>query len=338
MKFESVWTRQLHQQINPNALILENYDLYTTERKSHLVKIDVRSGSEKWSVKIPDCWGYLSLFNSSLYYISQDSSLLSIDTITGKITSNRKVDCKFPHYIIPTNSTFITGGWRGYSDLTCYDLKTFEKIWTNPTKSSELRQFSIPYLLTDSLLFTADLTDNKIAIVDICNGKIKFEIELPKGLDCPDCHRSYQVIDRKITFMTGDGQILRLSDDFSRLERENLKVDCIWTTLPFQSGREIIFESKKGCYCLYDLDEQKVRWEKTIEHNFKTQIYACKLMPFYLIAGSLGQIMVINRDGEKIGHLKSERRITTPLLNIDDLLIYTNKSEIKVARFYEPLG
>jgi hypothetical protein len=43
--------------------------------------------------------------------------------------------------------------------------------------------------------------------------------------------------------------------------------------------------------------------------------------------------MVVNHDGEKIGSLKSEKRITTPLIKIDDLLIYTNKSEIKVVRF-----
>jgi hypothetical protein len=45
--------------------------------------------------------------------------------------------------------------------------------------------------------------------------------------------------------------------------------------------------------------------------------------------------MVVDRDGMKIGRLRSERRITTPLRNIDDLLIYTSTSEIKVVRFFE---
>ena len=107
--------------------------------------------------------------------------------------------------------------------------------------------------------------------------------------------------------------------------------------------REIIFENDRGCYCLYDLDKQKVQWERNIQHNFQhnfkqQQVYACKLTQnHYAIAGALGQIMVLNRDGEKSGHLKSERRITTPLRKIDDLLIYTSKSEIKVVRFRETM-
>jgi outer membrane protein assembly factor BamB len=336
MKFESVWTRQLHQQVNPRAFILDDLDLYTTERKSHLVKIDVRSGIQKWSVKIPDCWGWLSSFKSSLYYISQNSDLLAIDRITGEIICNRKINCKFPGYVVPTGSTFITGGWRGYSDLACYDLGTFEEIWSKHTQSNELIEFSIPCLLTDRLFFTANHTTHKIAIVDIHTGSIEFEIDLPKQLDCPDLQRSYQIVDGKVNFVTRVGKIFKLVDDFSRLDQEDLNVDNIFTTLPFLSGRAIIFESEKGCYCFYDRHKGKVLWERSIKHNLKHQIYACELIKnFYAIAGSLGQMMVVNRDGEKIGHLKSEKRITTPLIKIDDLLIYTNKSEIKVSRFHE---
>ena len=335
MRFKSVWTRQLHQQVNPKAFILEDRDLYTIERTNHLVKIDVLSGIQKWSIKVPDCWGYLTSFSSSLYYMSQHSDLLVIDRISGEIICDRKVDIADPGYVVPTGSTFITGGWRGYSNLTCYDLETFNKIWSKQTKSSQLIKFSIPYLLTDRLLFTANYTNLKIAIFDIRNGDLKFEIDLPTELDCPDCQRSYRVVDGKITFVAESGKIFRLSDDFSRLDLEDLQIENIHTTLPFVSGREIIFQSKNGCYCLYDLDKKKVQWEKKIGHNFQSQVYACKLtQDFYAIAGSLGQIMVVNRNGEQIGHLRSEKRITTPLLTIDDLLIYTNKSEIKVTRFY----
>jgi outer membrane protein assembly factor BamB len=333
MKFESVWARQLHQQVNPKAFILDNRDLYTIEKESRLVRIDILSGIQKWSVKIPDCWGYLASFGSSLYYLS-GYNLRVIDKITGEVTCDRKINVMCPGYVVPTGSTFITGGWRGYSNLACYDLETLEQMWSKPTQSSRLIKFSIPYLLTDRLLFTANHTTNKMAIIDVCNGETKFEIDLPTELDCPDCQRSYQVIDRQINFVTGSGKVFRLSDDFSRLEREDLAVDSILTTLPFFSDREIIFQSKNGCYCLYDLDEKKVQWEIKIGHNFTTQVYACKLtQDCHAIAGSLGQIMFVNRDGEKIGSLRSERRITTPLRKIDDLLIYTTKSEIKVARF-----
>jgi outer membrane protein assembly factor BamB len=336
MEFESVWTRQLHQQVNPKAFMLDDRDLYTIEKTSYLVKIDVLSGIQKWSVKIPDCWGYLASFGSNLYYLSQNSDLLVIDKITGEVTCNRKINVMLPGYVVPTGTTFITGGWRGYSNLACYDLETLEQMWSKPTQSSKLIKFSIPYLLTDRLLFTANHTTNKIAIIDLRNGETKFELDLPTELDCPDYQRSDRVIDRQITFVTGSGKVFRLSDDFSRLEREDLAVDSILTTLPFLSGREIIFQDKNGCYCLYDLDEKKVRWERKIGHNFTTQVYACKLtQDCYAIAGSLGQIMVVNRDGEKVGSLRSEKRITTPLLKIDDLLIYTNKSEIKVARFHD---
>lgn len=345
MKFESVWTRQLHQQVNPKAFIIDDLDLYTVERTSHLVKVDIRSGIQKWSIKVPDCWGWLTSFNASVYYLSQGNDLLVIDRITGEITCDRKINLRHPTgYVVPTSLAFITGGWRGYSDLACYDLETFQRVWSKATVSNKLTNFSIPYLLTEKLLFTIDCAKYKIAIVDINTGGTEFEIDLPKKIDYPDLGRSYQVIDGRINFVTGDGKIFRLSDDFSRLDREDLIVDNIVTTLPFLSGREIIFENERGCYCLYDLDEQKVQWERNIQHNFKhnfkhQQVYACKLTKnHYAIAGALGQIMVVNRDGKKVGNLKSEKRITTPLINIDDLLIYTSKSEIKVVRFSEPVG
>ncbi len=50
----------------------------------------------------------------------------------------------------------------------------------------------------------------------------------------------------------------------------------------------------------------------------------------FIVAGSLGQLKVISDRGNEVTKIKSEKRISTPIFAVNNLIIYGNKSEIKV--------
>jgi outer membrane protein assembly factor BamB len=332
MKVDFLWSRQLYQVVDSHSFIVDSGNIYTIERGNNLIKIDVLSGLQKWSIKVPIPSRWLSLHNEDLYYLSQYNDLLIIDTVTGEIKSCRKINLSFPGYIVPINSTFITGGWRGYSNLTCYDLATFEEIWSKDITAKEAIQFSIPLVL-NNLLFTVNHSTGEIKILSLNNGDVKFDFDLPDNLDCPDLGRSYQVIDGKVTFVTRDGRIYTLSDDFSHFSCEDLDIEYIATILPLFYKGNIMYEDNYGNYCLYNRDERKVKWTIKIENNVRIEMCACGLAEdFWAIAGSLGKVMILDSNGTRIAHV-AEKRITTPLTRINDLIVYTNKSEIKVIKF-----
>ena len=133
MKFEPVWNRSLHQVLNPKAFIVCGSDLYITEKKSYLTKIDIYSGDTKWSVKIPDSWGWLSSYKSNLYYMAQLGDLIAINKMTGKVEKTGQTNSFYPGYVVPSEKIIITGGWRGYTDIEGYDSITFKKKWSKST-------------------------------------------------------------------------------------------------------------------------------------------------------------------------------------------------------------
>lgn len=207
-------------------------------------------------------------------------------------------------------------------------------MWSKNISSSKLKQFSIPCLLNEALLLTVNHSAGKIEIIEFNSGKNKNELALPEHINCPDLGRSYQLVNDKVTFASENGKIYSLSEDFSHLDCETLSVDHMSTNLPFFEGDNIGFEDESGHFVFYSRSKNRILWKRKFENNLNFNMYACRLTAqYYLIAGSLGQLSVVNKDGKKFNYIKSERRITTQVTKINDFIIYANKSEVKVLRF-----
>ncbi len=336
MKFTPVWNRHLHQAINRNGLIVEERFIYVTERGQFLTKLEVLTGKELWTVKTGDAWGWLLRSESKLYYLTQSGTLLEVNIETAEISKISEEEFYYPGYIIRSKDFFITGGWRGYSDLVCYNSALSRKLWTKDTSSQSLIDFSIPYIIRNKLLFTVNHSSKRIIIYELISGELKAEMELPKNIGCPDLGRSYQIIDGRITFVSWDGKIYTLADDFRSLHCEDLNVDCVSTNLPLFDGENILFEDGNSNCILYRRSDSKILWQIKIENNFKTNIFACKLMnECYLVGGSTGQLSIVDEEGIRRRDIKSERRITTGISRINDLIVLCTKSDIKVLSFNE---
>lgn len=316
-------------------MIIDN-GLYVAEKTNKLSNIDIFSGDTKWSIKIPNTWGWLCSFRNNLYYLAQSGNLLIIDKATGLVINSGRIDSFYPGYVIPSEKVLISGGWRGYSDLSGYDSVSFKKLWSINTKNKDLQEISVPHLLNEELFLIVNHSIGKIEIIYIHSGKVKHEIDLPSELSCPDLDHSFQIIDNKIVFVSQSGEIHTLNDEFSSLHTESLDINYILTTLPYISNSNLVYEDAENNYCLYSISKHKVLWRQKMENNHNTRVRVCELAPeIYLLGGSLGQLKVIGRDGGRVGYIKSEKRISTPLTKISDLVVYGNKSEIKVIQMYE---
>ena len=102
------------------------------------------------------------------------------------------------------------------------------------------------------------------------------------------------------------------------------------------SGKNLIFVDNEHNYYLYDREINKILWRQKITRTSEAfEKYACQLdKNIFLIANSLGQVQVLNKSGEQIGKIKSEKRISTNISKIGNLIVYGNKSQIQAFRFY----
>jgi len=335
MEFEVCWRRSLHQAINPKAFLVCGDNLYLTERSSKLLKIDIVTGEVVWVVDVPNTWGWLSLLNDKLYYISREGLFTVINKKTGLVIDQGLLKSFYPGYLIPSSEVLISGGWRGYSNLTGYDANNHEIIWEKNTRSSELQNFSVPHLLNTKLLISVNHSLRKIEIINIEDGVTRNDIILPKGLDCPDLDKSFQLVNGKVTFLSKDGFIFELSDDYTKLYSEKINENKIVTSLPYFIKNKIIYEDNKGNYCLYDRAADKVLWRQPIAHNLQVAVHACEIVDdVYLLGGSLGQLIVMSKEERFDANIKSEMRITTKIFRVGDLILYGNKSEVVALRYY----
>lgn len=128
MQIEELWERNLHVAVNPNSLKVVGRAVYVTERKNKLSKINITSGETVWSQTVPNSWGWTSVSDDHVYYMSQGRGLLCFRVDSGELQWHRKFNGRFLGYIEASGDTLITGGWRGYSNLAAYDKSTGEQL------------------------------------------------------------------------------------------------------------------------------------------------------------------------------------------------------------------
>lgn len=332
MELECSWRRPLQQVVNNKAFLVLNGCIYAAEKKNKLSKIDIATGEAVWSATIPDTWGWLCHYETDIIYMTQSGNVLFFDDSTGDIKNQKKIRSFYPGYILPTSNALISGGWRGYSDLSGFEPGSFDLMWTKKTRNKSLQKFSVPSVIKGKLL-SINHSLQKLEIIDLCNGTTCHSITLPGNLSCPDLDKSYQIIDGKVTFVSSDALIHTLSDDFESFSSEKINDEKVATTLPFFSKSRIIYEDGKRNFCLYDRALKKVLWRKQISNNFTTKAYACELSDgIYLVGGSLGHLKVFSETGEEVAKIKSEKRITTNFIKVKDHILFGNKTEIVVLK------
>jgi len=257
MKFDLKWQRHLHFALNPKSVMIDGDSIYMTERVKKLSKIDAVSGETVWSNKITDGYGLLTTANGKLFYMSSGDGLCSFAKDTGELVSQQKFRFPYLGYVKVCGNTILTGGWRGYTDLCAYDLKTNKPMWSHNMKTGELQKFSYPSFLDENRIVTVNHSTNLIKLIDAQSGKILNESALPEGIHHVDAGHSYRVVENEITFLTERGELFKFNTkDFSQTVEE-IPLKSVQPNIPCYFKDEIILRDTKDSYCLWNRAEKK---------------------------------------------------------------------------------
>ena len=210
MKFDLKWQKQLHFALNPKSVLFDENNLYLTERRKKLSKVDVATGETVWSTTLKDGYGFISHSNDKLFYMSSGDGLCAFKKDTGELLSQQKFNFPYLGYVTVCENIILTGGWRGYTDLCAYELKTNKLIWSHNTKTRELQKFSLPSYLGNNRIVTVNHSTNLIKFIDVRSGKLLSESGLPEGLKHLDMGGSYRIIDNEVTFLTDKAKLFKL--------------------------------------------------------------------------------------------------------------------------------
>lgn len=333
MKFDLKWQRHLHFALNPKSVMIDGGSIYITERVKKLSKIDSVSGETVWSNKITDGYGFLTTANGKLFYMSSGDGLCSFAKDTGELLSQQKFRFPYFGYVKVCGNIILTGGWRGYTDLCAYDLKTNKLIWSHNMKTGELQKFSYPSFLDKNRIVTVNHSTNLIKLIDGQSGKTLNENTLPEGIRHVDTGHSYRVVANDITFLAKRGELFKFNTKDLSQSVEILPLKSVQPNTPCYFDDEIILRDTKETYCLWNRVEKRIVWRTPIEHNGWTDVIATKLSnEHYIIAGAQGAVKLVSRSGE-VSRMNSEKRVTTPLYLSDGCLYFGTKSEIKCFKY-----
>lgn len=333
MLVKPAWTRPLHQKVNDKAFVVEENFVYVAEKERYLTKIDLLSGNSVWSLRVSNSWGWLCIYRANLYYLEQSGRLLILQKDTGEVIKSHELKSAGSlGYIIPSDRVLITGGWRGYSDLQGYDPNTLDLLWTKKVADRVFSiDYSVPLIINDNLLLTVNHTARLIEAIELNSGIVKSSLSLPDGLQCPDLGRSFQVIGDRIIFTSTQGKLYLLNTNFQSLEVETLNTDSILTILPYFYNHKLIYEESHGNFVFYDRTNNQRLGRIRLANNYRIQVFATQLEnKIFIVGGSLGQLKIVDEAGSEIAKIKSDSRISTQFYTFQKLIIYGNKSEIRV--------
>ena len=336
MKFETRWQRNLHIAVNPKSVVVESEAIYVTERFSKLSKICVHTGQTIWSQTIPGTWGWTTIANDRVYYMAQIHGLYIFCAKSGKQIDKQNYNFPYNGYVKVSNNLIVTGGWRGHTNLTAISLITKKTLWSYPTKSAEIKEISVPYFLDKGRLLIVNHSTNYILIINTRTGKLIKKVMIPDGIKSVDLGRPYCVLNNQLAFLSSRGKLYLLDIKSLSFTVENLPLSTNHTNLPYFFSDKMVFRDSEHTYSLFDRSQNKILRKIPIAHNTWTEVIAAEITDDrFVIAGSYGTMKVVSRTGETLQSLPSEKRITTPLHNIDGHLIYGTKGSLKSLKYQD---
>lgn len=334
MNVEINWRHNVH--IRPSIISIHNNKIISTERGNYLCKIDQITGKSLWEIRVNSSYGWISTFDNTIFYLEEWDKLKLIDFETGMLNQSFELNKGYPHlplgYILIAGEFIITGSWRGYSNLRCFrrDLN-LSLIWENKKKSLKTKEnisYSLPICI-NNLIYLADNTNKILYIIDLKTGEDINSLKLPKNVGSLDLNYTIQFKNNKTYAYSNDGFVHSLSSDFKNWNIEIEHNKGIKTIRPKILEHQIIFQDFEDYICSYNIESKKLTWKFKSNHNSTGFLPALELDEnLTMIGSSLGNLQILDKEGNVMQKLKNEKRINSDFYKIDDKIIFCNKSEI----------
>lgn len=327
-----LWKLHLGQQANTRCLLINGNSIFTNVGGHYLSRIDLNTGKIIWKSKA-DGWGSALIHESSIYYLMRNK-IIKIDIQSGEtVQIDKKFNSSYLGYMFLANKYIITGGWRGYSDIFAFNIKSGDVKWELKVKNNKLQDISPPMKLGDFLYIT-NSTEKKIYQVNIESGKIDtfescrsfnhHEFVNQGTLYCGNL----MFIDREFLLITFDiygrvyyRQLKELKGSLSSY-RPVIKQDQIY----------IGIDNK---FCCYDLKSDSISWQLPIPDNCGGTHYPILNLEvdssnITVIGTSQGYFRILNSNGRIIYKPKQEKRISSEFIKVSKSdFIYCDRSNLK---------
>lgn len=236
-------------------------------------------------------------------------------------------------YLVVGNGLIISGGWRGYTDLTAYDLKSFQKRWIIPTRTKKHNGFSVPRFFDKNQLVVSNYSTQSITVIETETGSVRAELPMPDGICCPDLGSSFKMVDGKPTFFSNEGSLYILNTEATSLTRERLKTPSCRLGIPFFCHDKMVFRDQDGNSVLYNRTSENTLWRHPFEHDLQETFAVMLGDETCLLAGSRGMLKLVCRGENMPLTLDREARISTPLYVSGNVVVFGTKGKIKALNF-----
>ena len=339
MKIEFTWERHLNQSLNRRSVKLVGNKIVFVEGlyKKGGVRLScchIVTGEHQWSVSVPDAWGWTELHRNEVHYLSQSGELIIIDLLTGSLLRSFAKSSPITAYLIPTTNTIVTGGWRGYSDLIGLDNRTLQIKWTVSTRQRELQNVAVPFLLAKDKLLLAHHTKGNIEIRESDTGALISKHDLPNEFESVDLNQSCQMVGDQAMFLSKSGLQLLVDPNSLAITTKQLNIKRNETVLVHGDNTHFVYSCSNRKYALYDRVQDRELWNVPIESNMPRICCAQFLSTDHvLLAGSLGQLKIVDSAGKQTSSLKSYDYIKTTLLMNGQYIVFGTRSKLVAMRW-----
>lgn len=320
------WSRNLH--LRWPKLLVHHNKIIVIERTCHLVCIEPQTGKKLWDCQVDGAYGWLTALDNKIFYLGQ-AGVSVVDFKSGKLINILKMNNAHLGYIIPHEKFLITGSWRGYTDLTCYNLDANLSVnWKKNTKSEKSVSFSIPILFNNNLIFS-DNSRHTISKIDITDGRVYWTIKLPENIVPLDLDYTFLIDNEKITVYSKDGKIYTLDEENLTWNKIVTHSTKITTVKPKILQSQYLFQDATKDICSYDKITGKHNWSVKCYH-IQYRLPAIEIDEHNtLLCLSMQRKMIIDKTGKVQFELPPEKRYSSDLFRIENNIFYLSKSELK---------
>ncbi|MGW7525025.1 PQQ-binding-like beta-propeller repeat protein [Streptomyces sp. NPDC054783] len=227
----TVWERNLHQAGYAAGLAVTGEHIVIHERWTRMVGLDPRDGTQRWDVPVGTWPRGIVIAGEHCLVIPQSvPRLLCLDVRTGELLWSALL-AEFTGHLVATRDTVMVGGWRGYTPLTAFDLRTGTLLWRS-AKSAEL---VVPAVVGTGVL-VGEPHGSEIRLIDPRDGRTRSRWSLPEPLASGDARPVLTPLDGdRVLARSGPRRVVEISlstgavADFYRSDEDLASQAVGWT-------------------------------------------------------------------------------------------------------------
>jgi outer membrane protein assembly factor BamB len=244
--------------------------VFAAAKHSKLLCLNATNGELHWQSNILNPWGRLALNSTTVFYLNQHDFLVAFNIDDGKQIWSKKLNGTFG-WLHASENKIIVGGWRGYTDLYCFDAHTGEICWQLPTRNRNLNRTFISKNQISIGIASNDQAE--ITLFELETGATLKSLKLPgvwilSNVDYMPVSSSgsWASIGKYLIFKITGSSFCRIDSD--SLDIELFEVDREISSLNLEEYMNLIpFVSNQSSLIVFNLDTKDCKNFGVIEHN-----------------------------------------------------------------------